>query len=629
MLAAFREWGVDAAVRRFIGMFAFALWDAGAGKLYLVRDRLGIKPLYLAHRPGMLLFASELKALLAYPDFPRELDRAALQYFLEFQYVPGPHAIYRNVEKVLPGHIVEIDGDGKITDRLYWDLFDHWGKAEGRTRTGGECEEELSDLLDSSIRYRMISDVPLGAFLSGGIDSSLVVALMRKAASGPVKTFSIGFRESRIRRVAARPCGGGAPRDGPPGEDLHPAGGASAGPENPRCVRRAVRRLVGYPDDAGLGVHAATRHRQPVGGWWGRAVLRVSHATRGSARETWCGEFRGSFGDRSAPSSPASRSTRCSAGRRASCTTTPAEMYFHTVGIFERRRLGEIVPEVVDDAHLSYFRTFRDPRCGGIVERAMATDIKTYLVDDILTKVDRASMAYSLEARVPLLDHRIVEFAARLPMEHKVHGGETKHLLRKILYRHVPREMIDRPKMGFGIPVNRWLRNELRPLLSRIPERGSRAQGGIPPAGRGGARSSGSTCRGTGTTSTGCGRCWSSRCGWSATVRRPDPRALPYSYPGQRLVVQGRIIPQNPPPRYRDRRAATHRYGPNGIAVFSPSPPFRIARIPPAAPRSAPKKIVASEPRHPMKAPIIARSLMSPPPIPSAPRTFSYRKAVA
>jgi asparagine synthase (glutamine-hydrolysing) len=162
----------------------------------------------------------------------------------------------------------------------------------------------------------------------------------------------------------------------------------------------------------------------------------------------------------------------------------PAEMYFHTVGIFERRRLGEIVPEVVDDAHLPYFRTFRDPRCGKIVERAMATDIKTYLVDDILTKVDRASMAYSLEARVPLLDHRIVEFAARLPMEHKVHGGGTKHLLRKILYRHVPRELIDRPKMGFGIPVNRWLRNELRPLLAEyLNEERVRREGFLRPKG--------------------------------------------------------------------------------------------------------------------------------------------------
>jgi asparagine synthase (glutamine-hydrolysing) len=160
-------------------------------------------------------------------------------------------------------------------------------------------------------------------------------------------------------------------------------------------------------------------------------------------------------------------------------------MYFHTVGVFERRRLGEIVREVHDDSSLLYYRTFRDPRAGGsVVERAMATDIRTYLVDDILTKVDRASMAYSLEARVPLLDHRIVEFAARLPLEWKVRGGEPKHLLRRVLYRHVPREILDRPKMGFGIPVNRWLRNELRPLVEEyLGEDRVRREGFLHPEG--------------------------------------------------------------------------------------------------------------------------------------------------
>jgi len=465
MLAAFREWGVDAAVRRFIGMFAFALWDSGTRKLYLVRDRLGIKPLYLARLPGMLLFASEMKALLAYPDFPREVDRSALQYFLEFQYVPAPHAIYRNVQKVLPGHIVEIGQHGEITDHTYWDLFDHWGKSEGHMRTGGECEEELSALLDSSIRYRMISDVPLGAFLSGGIDSSLVVALMRKAASGPVKTFSIGFRESgydespHARAVATHF-----------GTDHH----------EKICTPQEAQALVRRIPDA---------YDEPFADSSAIPTMLVSKFTRGhvivslsgdGGDELFCGYpryawvrqgnvVRGIPGFLRRPLCfllsrvPIHKVQR---GAESVLYDDPAEMYFHTVGIFERRRLGEIIPEVVDDGHLPYFRTFRDPRCGGIVERAMATDIKTYLVDDILTKVDRASMAYSLEARVPLLDHRIVEFAARLPMEHKVHGGETKHLLRKILYRHVPRQLIERPKMGFGIPVNRWLRNELRPLLA-------------------------------------------------------------------------------------------------------------------------------------------------------------------
>jgi asparagine synthase (glutamine-hydrolysing) len=465
MLAAFREWGVDAAVRRFIGMFAFALWDSGAEKLFLVRDRLGIKPLYLVRLPGVMLFASTLSALLAYPDFPREVDRAALQYYLEFQYVPGPHAIWRDVEKVLPGHIVEIDLDGGISDRTYWDLFDHWRKAESRRRPEGEYEEELSALLDSSIRYRMISDVPLGAFLSGGIDSSLVVALMRKAASGPVKTFSIGFQEkgydesAHARAVAAHLEADHHEKICTPEEALalvrkipeaydEPFADSSAIPT--MLVSEFTRRhvTVSLSGDGGDELFCG----YPRYAWVRRGNL--VRGIPGFLRRPLCSLLS---------RVPIHKVQR---GAESVLYDDPAEMYFHTVGIFERRRLGEIVPEVVDDADLPYYRTFRDPRSGGIVERAMATDIKTYLVDDILTKVDRASMTYSLEARVPLLDHRIVEFAARLPMEHKVHGGGTKHLLRKILYRHVPREMIDRPKMGFGIPVNRWLRNELRPLLA-------------------------------------------------------------------------------------------------------------------------------------------------------------------
>jgi asparagine synthase (glutamine-hydrolysing) len=485
MLAAFREWGVDAAVRRFIGMFAFALWDAGAGKLVLVRDRLGIKPLYLARLPGMLLFGSTLSALLAYPDFPREVDRAAMQYYLEFQYVPAPHAIYRDVEKVLPGHIVEISEYGTVADRTYWDLFDHWGTADGRRRTLGECEEELSALLDSSIQYRMISDVPLGAFLSGGIDSSLIVALMQKTASGPVKTFSIGFRESgydespHARAVAAHL-----------GTDHN----------EKSCTPREAQALVRRIPDA---------YDEPFADSSAIPTMLVSEFTRqhvtvslsgDGGDELFCGYPRYAWVRRGnvVRGIPGFlRRPLCSLlslvpihkvqrGAESVLCDDPAEMYLHTVGIFERRRLAEIFPGVVDDAHLPYFRSFRDPRGGSIVERAMATDIRTYLVDDILTKVDRASMAYSLEARVPLLDHRIVEFAARLPMEHKVRSGGTKHLLRKILYRHVPRELIDRPKMGFGIPVNRWLRNELRPLLDEyLGEDRVRREGYLRPEGVG------------------------------------------------------------------------------------------------------------------------------------------------
>ncbi len=484
ILAACREWGVEGAVSRFIGMFAFALWDGRAGKLFLVRDRLGIKPLFLARAPGLLLFASTLKPFLECPSFSREVDRAALQYYLEFQYVPAPHSIYRDARKVLPGRIVEISPDGSERDRAYWDIADHWGKTDGRPRPEDEYVEELSSLLHSSVRYRMISDVPLGAFLSGGIDSSLTVALMQKASSLPVKTFSIGFAErgydeSGFAKEVARHLGTDhREKICTPAEALalvrkipeaydEPFADSSAIPT--MLVSEFTRRhvTVSLSGDGGDELFCG----YPRYDWVRQG--RVIQGIPAFLRRPLC--------------SLLSRVPVHKVQRAAESIMydDPAQMYFHTVGIFERRRLSEILPEVEDDSHLSYFRTFRDDRWGGIVERAMATDIRTYLVDDILAKVDRASMAYSLEARVPLLDHRVAEFAARLPMEFKVKGGETKHLLRKVLYRLVPRKLIDRPKMGFGIPVNRWLRNELRPLLEeylgedRIRKEGYLLPGGV------------------------------------------------------------------------------------------------------------------------------------------------------
>ncbi len=463
ILAACREWGVREAVSRFIGMFAFALWDRRSKTMYLVRDRLGIKPLFLARAPGLVLFASELKALMACPSFSREVDRAALQYYLEFQYVPAPHSIFRGARKVLPGHIVTIGADGTETEQAYWDLFDHWRK-QAPPRTEGEYLEELSSLLESSVRYRMISDVPLGAFLSGGVDSSLTVALMRKAASGPVRTFSIGFREkgydeSGYAREVARHLGTDhREKICTPGEALALVRKIPEAYDEPFADSSAIPTML---------VSEFTRRHVTVSlsGDGGDELFcgypRYRWVSQGNAVQGIPGFLRRPLG------SLLSRIPihKVQRGAESILHDDPAQMYFHTVGIFERRRMREILPRVEDDGHLPYFRTFRDGRAGGIVERAMATDIRTYLVDDILAKVDRASMAYSLEARVPLLDHRIVEFAARLPMAYKVRGGETKYLLRKVLYNRVPRELIDRPKMGFGIPLNRWLRNELRPLL--------------------------------------------------------------------------------------------------------------------------------------------------------------------
>jgi asparagine synthase (glutamine-hydrolysing) len=329
----------------------------------------------------------------------------------------------------------------------------------------------------------MISDVPLGAFLSGGIDSSLTVALMQRASSLPVKTFSIGFAEkgydeSGYAREVARNLG------------------------------TDHREKMCTPDEAlALVRKIPEAYDEPFADSSAIPTMLVSEFTRqhvtvslsgdggdelfcGYPRYEWVRQGRVFQGIPSFLRRPLcallSRVPVHKVQRAAESVLCDdeAQLYFHTVGIFERRRLGEILPEVADDSHLSYFRTFRDGRWGGIVERAMATDIRTYLVDDILAKVDRASMAYSLEARVPLLDHRVVEFAAGLPMEFKVRGGETKHLLRKVLYGLVPRKLLDRSKMGFGIPVNRWLRNELRPLLSEyLGEERIRKEGFLLPGG--------------------------------------------------------------------------------------------------------------------------------------------------
>lgn len=465
ILAAVREWGVDAAVGRFIGMFAFALWDGGSEKLFLVRDRLGIKPLYVGDAPGLLLFASTLKPFLRCPSFSREVDRAALQYYLEFQYVPIPHAIYRDARKVPPGRIVEVSRDGTRRERAYWDIGDRWGRRGGPARSEGEYLEELSSLLSSSVRYRMISDVPLGAFLSGGIDSSLVVALMQMASDRPVKTFSIGFAEkgydeSPFAKEVARHLG----------TDHHEK---MCTPAEALALVRKIPDAYDEPfaDSSAIPtmlVSEFTRQHVTVSlsGDGGDELFcgypRYEWVRQGSAVQGIPGPLRRPL-CRILSRIPIHKVQRAA---ESLLYDDPAQMYFHTVGIFGRRALPDLLPEVADDRHLAYFRTISDSRFGGIVERAMATDIRTYLVDDILTKVDRASMAYSLEARVPLLDHRIVEFAAGLPMEFKVRGGETKHLLRKVLYGMVPKKLLDRPKMGFGIPVNRWLRNELRPLLS-------------------------------------------------------------------------------------------------------------------------------------------------------------------
>jgi asparagine synthase (glutamine-hydrolysing) len=462
LLAAYRQWGIG-CLSRFLGMFAFALWDGKAGKLFLARDRLGIKPLYYYRGGGFFLFGSELKPLLAHPSFPGDIDRSALQYYLQFMYVPGPHSIFAGCRKLAPGHVGVLSGDGHWETFPFWNVLDHWGK-KGEARSGTEYEEELVGLIRSSVRYRMISDVPLGAFLSGGIDSSLVVSVMQSESSFPVQTFSIGFRERgfdespHARRVAEYL-----------GTDHHEE---ICEPAEAIPIIRQLPEFYDEPfaDPSAIPTMMVSR--------FARRFVTVSLSGDGGD-ELFCGYPRyawyrslGLFGAIPAPV------RRGVAGvlyrvpnrraKKAAVSLSQArsiDAYRNLVGICEKERIPALLPHVVDDGTLPFYVTYDRTEDMEQLERLMAVDIRTYLPDDILAKVDRASMAYSLEARVPLLDHRIVEFAGRLPLAYKVRGQNQKFLLKRVLHRLLPRKLVDRPKMGFGVPLDRWFRDELRSLV--------------------------------------------------------------------------------------------------------------------------------------------------------------------
>ncbi|MGA7105918.1 MAG: asparagine synthase (glutamine-hydrolyzing) [Candidatus Deferrimicrobiaceae bacterium] len=462
LLAAYREWGAD-CLRRFIGMFAFALWDRKGKSLLLARDRLGIKPLFYARKGDLLLFGSELKALLCHPALSPEIDDAALQYYLQFQYVPAPRCILKDCRKLLPGHVGILSEDGSWEEKSYWQAAPFYHEPASPDREE-EAEEELDMLIRSSVRYRMISDVPLGAFLSGGIDSSLVVAMMQSLSSRPVKTFTIRFREEgydegeHAKRIAKHL-----------GTDHH----------EKFCTREEalplIRRLPDFYDEPFADSSAIPTMMVSD---FCRQNVTVSLSGDGGD-ELFCGYPRydwlrlaEKFAWLPAPLRRAAsvflRRLPFRDARRAGTVFRydgAENVFLPMVGIVEKHRLPAIVPRVHDDSGLLFFDAFRDHGDLPAEKRAMLCDLLTYLPDDILTKVDRASMSVGLEARVPLLDHRIVEFAARLPLSWNFRGREQKRILKRVLYRYVPRTLMERPKMGFGVPLEVWFRGEWEAIL--------------------------------------------------------------------------------------------------------------------------------------------------------------------
>jgi asparagine synthase (glutamine-hydrolysing) len=490
MLAAIEQWGLTDALERFIGMYAFALWDRDESTLHLVRDRIGKKPLYYTLQRGVLGFASELKAMRRHPSLHFDLDPVALAMMLRVGYVPSPRSIFQGVLKVPAGHIVTISaadsGEPRVVKRRYWSPPQTTGRVDrGAIRVQfQDAVADLDRLLRDAVALRMIADVPLGAFLSGGIDSSAVVALMQAQSSQPIRTFTIGFREDAFneaeyaRAVAAHL-----------GTDhtevvLDSATARSVIPEIPelfdepfadasqiptylvcRLARRSV--TVALSGDGGDELYCGYRRYATWRALW-RRIGVLPRAVRGPVGRALAGGHRGlDLGWLGAvisciPFGHASMSRRRQVKRLGWVLAqgTQDALYeallsqWHTPPVALQD--GVVVPAAFD-------RQEADVAVDQYMDRMGAIDLEHYLPDDILVKVDRTSMGVSLEARAPLLDHRVIEAAARLPLCFRVSpDGRGKRILREIAYRYVPRTLLDRPKSGFGVPMDAWLRGPLR-----------------------------------------------------------------------------------------------------------------------------------------------------------------------
>jgi asparagine synthase (glutamine-hydrolysing) len=504
LLAAVVEWGLHDALERLNGMFAFALWDRRERRLHMARDRAGEKPLYYGWMGGVLLFGSELKALRAHPAFRGEVDRGALALFLRHNYVPTPWSIYHGVRKLPPATYVTFtaDAEGEQPEpRAYWSLREvvERGAAEPFGGTPDEAVQELHTLLYDAVRLRMEADVPLGAFLSGGIDSTTVVALMQAQSRTPVRTFTIGFEEAGYNEaVHARAV---AAHLGTDHTELYvtPAEAMAVIPRLPVLydepfsdssqvptflVAQLARKhvTVALSGDAGDELFAGyDRYRITTDTW--RKISRVpAPARRGAAAAItrlspngWnrlLGPLYGRLPSRLRQRTAGVRIYQIAELLRFD---EPVQVYQRMVSHW--RECGDVVIGASEPrTPLSNRREWAD--VPDFLAQMMYLDARMYLPDDILVKVDRASMGVALESRVPLLDPRVIEFAWQLPATVKVRNGEGKWPLRQVLHQYVPRDLMDRPKMGFGVPIDSWLRGPLRDWAeSLLDERRLREEG--------------------------------------------------------------------------------------------------------------------------------------------------------
>ena len=482
MVKACEAWGVSSAVRRFTGMFAFALWDSQEKRLTLARDRLGIKPLYFGVASGVFLFASELKPFFLHPAFVGRISEQALAAYFRYCYVPAPFSIFENVHKLEPGWLLHVDAEQRLSREQYWNAF-ALASAPPPSRSLEEFADAFERIASAVVAEHLIADVPLGAFLSGGIDSSLVVALAQRASTQPVRTFSIGFKDARFDEAPY----------------------AKAVAAHLGCQH--TEAYVDYSDTLGLVAELSSFYDEPFADSSQIPMLMLSRLTRrhvtvalsgdggdelfaGYDRYYWMARLQRAQSKiparmlRWLGEMPRERIMRwglralTAVGMKRTRATVASDSVAHLARMLARRDdykyLYQTTPMSVatlrdapilrcetepclwiDDEQIR--RRFEDG-----IEWMQFIDLMMYLPDDILQKVDRASMAASLEARVPLLDHRLVEFSWTVPRKLKFDHGVGKVLLRKVLSRYLPRSLIDRPKQGFSVPLASWLTHDLR-----------------------------------------------------------------------------------------------------------------------------------------------------------------------
>jgi asparagine synthase (glutamine-hydrolysing) len=490
VLNAYIRWGIS-AVSRFLGMFAFVIYDSVHREVVACRDRAGVKPFFYAHSDGSFLFASELKALHHHPRFSKDLDIEGLAAFLRYGYIPAPRSIFRETRKLPPGHILILNLQSRqLRVEPYWDVFDAFN-APKLDLSEDEAVERFEDLFRSAFAYRMVSDVPVGLFLSGGYDSSLVAALLQRHRGERLRTFTIGFHDHAFneapwaRRVAGylgtehteHCCTTKEAQDiirQLPDIYDEPFGDSSSIPTIllSRVARNSVK--VALSADGGDEIFGGYPRYLRCRRWFAR-LQRVPRCLRTALAR---GAEVGSRCLSHLPGGKSPASFLCFGAAMLRCRDG-AELLGEYVGLGSMSELSRLLRCRLGSPRTPFGQLQRLSPDNDDLARMTAAEYAMYLPDDILAKVDRATMSVGLEGREPLLDHRIIELAARLSSGLKIHGGTGKYLVRRLVHRYLPRAVMDRPKQGFAIPLVSWLRGELRGYVDRYLDAGRIRRAGV------------------------------------------------------------------------------------------------------------------------------------------------------